>query len=82
MEVQLPATIKTKLMGQMLVQKERGFIQVLRGLGEWQTPISKPISSFHYGKSPIVLSKTKTKASAQSSCSILKHSPLEPAGGC
>ena len=49
MEVQLPATIKTKLMGQMLVQKERGFIQVLCDLGEWrllsQGPSPQPVQA-------------------------------------
>ena len=38
MEVQLPVATKAKLMRQMLVQKERGFIQVLHDLVEQWTP--------------------------------------------
>lgn len=41
MEVQLPATTKVKFMRQVLVQKERSFIQEPYDLGEWQTPVSK-----------------------------------------
>lgn len=40
-EVWLPASTKAKLMRQVLVQKERGSIQVPCDLGEWWTPISK-----------------------------------------
>ena len=43
--VWLPVTIKRKLMRQMLVQKEKGFLQVLHDLGEGQNHVSKPISS-------------------------------------
>ena len=39
----MPVTTEAKLMRQMLAVKERGFIQVLCYLGEWQTPISKLI---------------------------------------
>ena len=61
------------------MSKERGFNQVLCNLGEWWTPVSKPISSFCHGKSPTVNSKAKTKASVHSSCSILEYCALEPA---
>ena len=44
MEVRLPVTTKAKFMWQMLVHKERGFIQVQQDLGEWLTSITKPIS--------------------------------------
>ena len=59
-EAHLPATTKAQLMRQMLVQKERGFIQVLHYLEEWQTPFPKLISSFCHGKGPTVLMITKT----------------------
>ena len=36
--VHLPAITKAKLMRQLLVKKERSFIQMLFDLGEWQTP--------------------------------------------
>ena len=65
MEIRITVATKAKLMRQMLIQKERDVIQVLCDLGEWQTPISKPIS-FCHGKSPTLLSKTKTKASVHS----------------
>ena len=40
MEVRLPVATKAKLMRQMLVQKERGFVQ-LGDPGEWRTPVAK-----------------------------------------
>ena len=64
-------------MKQMLVQKERDFIETLCDMGDWWTLLSKTVSSFCRGKSPAVLSKAKTKASVQSSCSILKYSQQE-----
>ena len=82
MEVQLPVSIEANLVRQMLVKKERRFIQVLCSLGEWLTPVSKPSSSFCLEKSPAVLSKAKTKAHVQGSCSSLECSALEPAGSC
>ena len=57
--------------------KGKKFYSGADNLGEWQTSVSKPISSSCHGKSPTVLSKAKTKASIQSSCSILKYGPLE-----
>ena len=69
-EFQLPVTTEAKLTRQMVVQKEVGFIRVLCNLGEF--PFK---ASFCHGKSPAILSKTKTNASAQSFCSILKYSP-------
>ena len=68
----LPATIKSKLLRQVLVKKEGGFILVLCVLGEWRELRLKVR----------LLSKTKTKASAQSSCSNLKCSLWELTGGC
>lgn len=82
MEVQLPVATKAKIVREMLVQKEKGFIQMLSNLGEWQTLISKSTSTFRHGKSPCKgqarTCKAKTKASIQSSCSILMYSTLEP----
>ena len=51
-------------------------------LGGWWTPLSEPVSSFCPGNSPAVLKKTKTKASVQRSCSVLKYRLWEPAGSC
>ena len=39
MEVWMPATKKAKLVRQVLVQREKSFIQVLHDLGEWWTPV-------------------------------------------
>ena len=72
---------KVKLVKQMLMQKERGFIQMQGDLGKWRTPNSKPISSFRR-KSPSALSKAQTKASVWVYSFILKYSPLETAGVC
>ena len=50
MEVWLPVTTKAKLVRQVLVQREKSFIQVLHDLGEWWTPVWKTISPFCHGK--------------------------------
>ena len=44
--------------------------------------ITKLISSAKPIHNPTILSKTKTKASAQSSYYIVKYHPLKPAGRC
>ena len=54
MWVQLPLITKAKLKRQMLVQKERGFIQVLCDMGDWPTPLLNADSCFPCGKTPIV----------------------------
>lgn len=41
----LPPTRKAKLLRQVLVPKEGGFIQVLHNLGEWWTPSQRPSPS-------------------------------------
>lgn len=43
MEVELPASIRAKLVRQVVVQRERGFIQEPQDLGGWWTLISKAI---------------------------------------
>lgn len=59
------------------MQKEIGFFQMLPSLGEWGTPhlVAHPL--YQTQTKP---SKSRTKGRAQSSCSVLKHRPLEPAG--
>ena len=53
MEVQLPVATKAKLVRHMLVQQERGFIQVLCDLGEWQALNSKPVSLARQSQTPV-----------------------------
>ena len=61
MEVQLPVATKAKLMRQMLVQKERGSIQVLRP-GRMVDSHHKDHLTFLTWKSSTILSKAKTKS--------------------
>ena len=53
MEFWLPVTAKEKLVRQVLVQKERGFIQVVCDLGEWWTSVLKSIFSARTRQKPV-----------------------------
>ena len=76
MGVWLPTATKRQTR-EKLVRKERFFIQMLN-VRENMLPVSKLISSAKPRHNPAILSKTKTKGSAQRSCPILKYRPLEP----
>ena len=79
----LPTATKSKLERQRLVRKKRSFyVDAEWSVRMGELPVSKLISFAKTSPNPAVLSKNKTKVSAQSSCSILKYHPFEPASSC
>ena len=79
MRVQLPTAIKRQTLE--VDAGGKGKMILFRCWLIWGNgglPVSKLISSTKPRQNPAILSKTRTKGSAPSSCSILKYCALEP----
>lgn len=80
--VLLPAATHRKILEAKAGKKGWRFFQMLNDLDEWQTLVSNPSSQGNPEENLVILTKTKTKGSDQSSFSHLKYHSLETAGSC